>query len=105
VLSNAVEAQRSVAITEPVEVFLGSDAETVEITVVDHGPGIEEGKLEKLFDPFVTGRADGVGLGLALTRRIVLLHAGRITVGSTEGGGATFLLELPRGKHVTKGND
>ena len=102
VLSNAIEAQRSIGVDEPLEVLVGINGEVVEISIRDHGPGIDEEKFEKLFDPFITGRPEGVGLGLALTRRIVLLHAGRIVASSPEDGGALFLIELPIGKFVTE---
>ena len=66
------------------------------ITVADTGPGIPAALRDRLFEPFATGRADGVGLGLALTRKIVEDHGGRIGFDSSEKG-TTFWIELPIG--------
>ena len=73
-----------------------------EISVGDNGSGIPHKKLQKIFDPFYTTRqADsrgqgGTGLGLALCRRIIEAHSGRIRVESEPGKGTTFTLKLPR---------
>ncbi len=65
------------------------------ISVSDTGPGIPEDLQESVFEPLVTTKSAGTGLGLALCRRIVEAHGGRIWVESAPGGGAAFLLELP----------
>ncbi|MEZ6062707.1 MAG: ATP-binding protein [Planctomycetaceae bacterium] len=73
-----------------------------EISVGDTGCGISNEKLQKIFDPFYTTKtADargqgGTGLGLALCRRIIEAHKGRIRVESEVGRGTTFTLKLPR---------
>ena len=73
-----------------------------EVSVGDNGAGIPHEKLQKIFDPFYTTRqADsrgqgGTGLGLALCRRIIEAHGGRIRVESQPGKGTTFTLKLPR---------
>jgi C4-dicarboxylate-specific signal transduction histidine kinase len=71
--------------------------EQIELTVADSGPGIADGDLEQIFNPFFTTRSigDGVGLGLAVSDGIVREHSGRIRVESTPGRGATFTVELP----------
>jgi two-component system sensor histidine kinase HydH len=63
--------------------------------VKDHGPGIPPGDEEKIFEPFVTSRIRGVGLGLPITRRIVELHGGTVTARNLSEGGAEFRLVLP----------
>jgi|GEM_PF-1122800 len=68
----------------------------VEIRVADDGPGIPETLLSRVFDPFVSGKKGGTGLGLALTQQIMLEHGGSISVDSEPGKGATFLVSLPR---------
>jgi two-component system, NtrC family, sensor kinase len=73
----------------------GSDA-TVVIEVSDDGPGIPADLRERLFDPFVSTKDGGTGLGLALTHQIVRDHGGTIAVNSPPGTGATFTIELPR---------
>jgi signal transduction histidine kinase len=65
------------------------------VTVVDSGRGIRPEHLESVFQPFFTTRPDGTGLGLALCRRIVLEHGGRIQAKSQAGKGAQFIVALP----------
>ena len=69
------------------------------ITVVDHGMGIAAQDRVRIFEKFeraVPARQfGGLGLGLWITRQIVEAHGGRIAVGDTPGGGATFTVELP----------
>jgi signal transduction histidine kinase len=66
------------------------------ITVTDTGHGIDQADLPRLFEPFFSkGKCDGIGLGLAITKRIVEAHAGRIEVTSTPGSGAAFTVILP----------
>jgi signal transduction histidine kinase len=66
-----------------------------EAAVIDRGPGIEPGHVEQIFNPFFTTRPGGVGLGLAISAKIVDEHGGRITVDSEPGRGATFVVRLP----------
>lgn len=61
----------------------------------DLGVGIEEQDLEKVFQPYFTTREAGIGLGLAITERIIREHGGRITVDSRKGEGTTFTVILP----------
>jgi signal transduction histidine kinase len=68
----------------------------VAVEVVDDGPGIAAELRERLFDPFVSTKDGGTGLGLALTHQIVRDHGGAILVTSRPGEGATFTIELPR---------
>ena len=63
--------------------------------IVDTGPGLDVEIRDRLFQPFVSGRADGVGLGLALAHRIAHLHGGRLTVADREPRGVEAALELP----------
>jgi signal transduction histidine kinase len=73
----------------------GSPA-TIEILVIDNGPGISKERISRLFEPFQTTKGTkGTGLGLAVTKRVVEEHRGRIRVESTEGQGATFRMLLP----------
>jgi two-component system NtrC family sensor kinase len=72
------------------------DDDHVVITIEDNGVGIPEGLLPGLFEPFVTTKQDkGVGLGLAISKRIVESHGGEIAGTSTLGKGTTFTITLP----------
>jgi signal transduction histidine kinase/pSer/pThr/pTyr-binding forkhead associated (FHA) protein len=73
----------------------GSPA-VVEIEVIDNGPGITKDRLGWIFEPFNTTKGmRGTGLGLAVTKRIIEEHRGRIAVQSEPGAGATFRVILP----------
>ena len=65
------------------------------IDVRDDGPGIDPAVLERLFDPFATGRKDGTGLGLAICRRIAEGHGGDLQLLPRDGVGSTFRMRLP----------
>ena len=65
------------------------------IHVIDTGPGIPAEKHAEIFRPYVTGRKGGSGLGLAVTRRIVEEHGGRIDLFSEPGKGSDFMVRLP----------
>ncbi len=89
-------------------VELTADLTHLAISIVDHGPGIDEADRERIFRPFVrldasrrrSGNA-GAGLGLALTNQIAAAHRGGIHVDQTPGGGATITLRLPRAALAT----
>ncbi|MBX9746149.1 MAG: PAS domain S-box protein [Hyphomonadaceae bacterium] len=60
------------------------------VTVADTGPGLDPAAEKKLFQPFVTTKATGMGVGLSISRTIVEAHGGRLWYEATPGGGATF---------------
>ncbi len=62
------------------------------IEVSDNGPGISETLAAKIFVPFYTTKRDGSGVGLALTRQVMIAHGGSVSLSKTDGGGATFIL-------------
>ena len=92
VFRNAVEATGGEGHLTISSMRNGSGA--IEIRVADDGPGIPVDQRDRVFDPYVTGKANGTGLGLALVRQTVELHQGHIRVEETPGGGATFILGL-----------
>ena len=69
--------------------------EDVKITFADMGTGISKENLKKLFGPLFTTKAKGMGLGLAICKRIVEAHGGRITVESVVDRGTTFAITIP----------
>lgn len=82
-----------------VEVQVEGDEHAARVRVIDHGPGIPPEDRPRLFARFE--RADrtgikGTGLGLAIVKRVVDTHGGHVRIEETPGGGATFVLEIPR---------
>ncbi len=67
----------------------------VRVEIIDTGPGIAPAYLPRIFLPFVTTKATGTGLGLALAHKIVLAHNGHISAENHRDGGACFIVELP----------
>jgi two-component system sensor histidine kinase KdpD len=70
----------------------------VEISVIDHGPGIDLDQRERVFEPFYRGRgggAGGTGLGLAIARGFVEANAGSLTIDDAPGGGTCMRIVLP----------
>lgn len=84
------------------------DNETVQIEVEDNGPGIDPARVVTIFDEFEKDqdpsvrKFGGAGLGLAITRKLVELHGGSVTVNSSPGRGATFAIQLPLHQLKTK---
>jgi signal transduction histidine kinase len=68
----------------------------VRVSVLDHGPGIDEQLREQLFSPFVPSQRGGLGLGLAICRRIVERNSGQIWVERTDSSGTEVCFTLPR---------
>ena len=66
------------------------------ISFSDTGTGIEQGRLEKIFEPFQPGFGVGTGLGLAIVYQILQAHNAKITVNSKPGAGAEFALHLAK---------
>ena len=70
-------------------------ARGVHFSISDTGPGIEPGMLSRLFEPFVTSKTQGLGLGLSISRAIAVGHSGTIWAENNPGRGATFHVVLP----------
>ena len=85
--------------TAPIEIALARTTESVALSVRDHGPGVEPGKRDRIFERFFQARDDGgrtgLGLGLYLSRTIVELHGGRLTAEFPDDGGSRFVVHLP----------
>lgn len=85
-----------------VAIDIDADEHEVHLSVEDHGVGIAEAEQERIFQRFYrsepeTGRIEGLGLGLDVTRALVEAHGGRISVTSSPGMGSTFTVRLPLG--------
>jgi signal transduction histidine kinase len=66
----------------------------VRIEIRDHGPGVPPEMIDRIFDPYCTGKAGGTGLGLALVKQTIEMHGGSIALQETPGGGATFVVRM-----------
>lgn len=71
------------------------DNKTFRIIISDNGPGIPDDILDSLFDPFVKGKDQGIGLGLSISQRIAELHHGWISATNNPDKGASFTVNLP----------
>ncbi|HWA40449.1 MAG TPA: HAMP domain-containing sensor histidine kinase, partial [Gemmatimonadales bacterium] len=100
---NAVQAAKgpvhvtiSTGLASPGELPSGAALDrAARLVVADDGPGIPEEVRPRLFEPFVTGRVGGSGLGLSIVQRAVEAHRGLVFVDSTLGVGTTFTIYLP----------
>jgi two-component system sensor kinase FixL len=96
-MRNAMEAMRDSQTrlltirTAPAE----ANPDTVLVEVSDTGPGIADEIAPQLFQPFVTTKAGGMGIGLSISKRIIEAHGGSINVRRNSHGGATFSFTLP----------
>ncbi|MFZ6017087.1 MAG: ATP-binding protein [Nitrospirota bacterium] len=84
-------------------VTIAHEGDYVNISVNDNGVGIPEDDLERIFDPFFTTKQRGAGLGLAISKKIVEDHGGKIMVTSRRSEGTTFVLSLPSFKEINSG--
>lgn len=79
---------------------LGEAGGAVEREVADTGPGVAPAVLPRLFEPFVSTKDTGLGLGLVISKRIVDEHGGTVSAASPPGGGASFFVRLGAGRRV-----
>jgi two-component system sensor kinase FixL len=93
-MRNAIEAMRESEKRELVVRTIIEDGGVV-VEVADTGPGISEEVAARLFQPFVTSKASGMGIGLSISRRIIEAHGGEISASRNDSGGATFRFTLP----------
>ncbi len=90
--------------SKPIEVRVDAGSSAVTVRVLDRGPGVSEGELERIFEPFYRTdksrdhRQDGQGIGLAITTRVTELHGGRVTARNRAEGGLEIAIELPLGR-------
>jgi two-component system, LuxR family, sensor kinase FixL len=93
---NAIEAMETVERRELTITTRLTAAESMsEVTVADSGPGIAPEIADRLFQPFVTTKETGMGLGLSICREIIEAHHGRLSVAPAPSGGTVFRLTLP----------
>ena len=96
---NAIEAMSGVGAGPRVLRVSAEPVATTDVLIAvrDAGPGLDLQSLDRLFDAFYTTKPQGLGLGLAISRRIIEAHGGRLWATPNPGPGATFQLTLPAG--------
>ena len=96
-IRNAIEAMAG-CIRREIDISAVPSGEgMVEISVADTGPGLSEEVRERLFQPFVTTKSNGMGVGLSICRSIVEAHGGEMSAGKGPQGGVVFRFTVPRG--------
>jgi signal transduction histidine kinase len=91
-LDNAVHAASPEG---EVRVSAAGSAGGVAVAVEDSGPGVDDTTARRLFEPLITTKERGIGLGLALVKRIVERHGGSVGYDRAPAGGARFTVRLP----------
>ena len=95
-LHNAVDATVAAgSSTRKIQVSTRADDDCLVLEVADSGGGVADHLRAKVFEPFYTTKGDGTGIGLSICYRIVADHGGRLIVGESALGGASFTVELP----------
>ncbi len=96
-LLNAMEAMEQTEVG-PREIHLKTEQENpdaITVSLKDTGRGLTDEELEKIFEPFWTSKAEGLGLGLSICRSIISAHGGRLWATANADRGATLLFTLP----------
>jgi len=94
-MRNAIEAMRDTPRKELTVTTKRTPDGYVSVSVSDTGHGIASDIAENLFQPFVTSKATGMGIGLSISRRIIEAHGGQISASNQTDGGAKFMFTLP----------
>jgi two-component system sensor kinase FixL len=92
---NAIEAMAEQPGERTLKILLSRAGAKAQISICDNGTGIQEGKLERIFDGFYTTKPQGLGMGLEVCRSIIEIHRGAIWAENNPDRGATFYVTLP----------
>jgi two-component system sensor kinase FixL len=95
-IRNAIEAMQGAKRKELVVTTAPSDRDMIEVSVADTGQGIAEEITDRLFQPFVTTKPAGMGVGLSISKRIIESHGGEIRAEPNPGGGTVFHFAVKR---------
>ena len=95
-IRNAVDAMLESSRRDLTVTMVPTDNDMVLVSVADTGPGISDDVADQLFQPFITTKRTGMGVGLSISRTIVEAHGGKIWVEPNEGGGAVFRFTVQR---------
>ncbi|HHH28026.1 MAG TPA: two-component sensor histidine kinase, partial [Polyangiaceae bacterium] len=94
-VTNGLQAARGSGTAARVRIEARAHGDGWLVVIEDDGPGIDDDLLPNVFDPYVTTKEDGTGLGLTIVKKIVIDHGGQIDARRGEGGGASFRIRLP----------
>jgi PAS domain S-box-containing protein len=94
---NALEACTDANVAPRIVIDGICEGGTLRISIRDNGPGVDPAVVQRMFRPFFTTKARGMGLGLALVQKIIVTHNGRVAASNAEGGGARLVVTLPLG--------
>jgi nitrogen fixation/metabolism regulation signal transduction histidine kinase len=97
-LRNALEAtehQAEAYVEIATRRIQGAESDSVEIRVLDNGPGFVADIVHQAFDPYVTSKPKGTGLGLAIVKKLIEEHGGQISARNREQGGAEISILIP----------
>jgi two-component system NtrC family sensor kinase len=102
-LNNAIDAVDGAG---TIEIRTERNSDVFRLVVGDNGPGLAPGIADRIFEPFFTTKpvGKGMGLGLAISYRIVQAHKGTIEARARDGGGTEFIVTIPLGLRETSGN-
>jgi len=99
-LLNAVEAMPNGGV---LSISSATAGETLSLEIKDTGSGMTEDRVKKIFEPFNSDKARGLGLGMPYAKKIIEEHGGQICVESKPGEGTRVWINLPVGKHEVEG--
>ena len=95
-VKNSIEAFQKKSADKKVNIIATTYGGFVRLEVSDNGDGIPPDKMDKIFLPFFTTKESGNGIGLALSKQIMNIHKGSISIESSKGKGTLALLEIPK---------
>jgi len=101
-INNAAEAMKKTPDPKILKISSSREKETVVIKVADSGEGVPDALREKIFEPFLTTKDEGSGIGLSLCQRIINEHGGTIKAHPSGLGGVEFKIEIPIEKRGPK---
>jgi two-component system, LuxR family, sensor kinase FixL len=104
-MRNAMDAMKESDRRELVIQTAPHGADEVMVEISDTGPGVPEEVVNQLFQPFVTTKPGGMGIGLSISKRIIEAHGGELTMRRNEQGGASFRFTLPAVKEQVSGHE
>ena len=97
-IRNAIDALAEKRSEREIVLLTSTSEDRIQVSVADNGDGIAEELQPTLFQPFLTTKEHGMGLGLSISQSIIDTHGGKLAYANAEGGGAIFTFELPAGE-------